>query len=174
MTGINVWFARRKTRDYLNDVWAGIVWGLPLALVVSAVTQVLLDIPSGGIFWLTTLVVTVASLRFRDEQRSARVLKLALAVATGILLAGFFIRFGTDAMKPAALGMNLALFAVLLVFARLSFPPRDCQPGPGGSPHGLMTGAAVLVSTNENHYHCCRPGRTVERPAQPSLTGSQF
>lgn len=130
VTGINVWLARRRTRDYLNDVWVGIVWGMPVALAVSAVTQVLLTIPSAGIFWLTMLAATVACLRFRDEQRSARALKLAFVAATGILLAGFFIRFGTDAMTQAALGMNLALFAVLLVFARLAF--RRGTAGPAG------------------------------------------
>ncbi|MGH8167517.1 MAG: PepSY-associated TM helix domain-containing protein, partial [Woeseiaceae bacterium] len=131
VTGINVWLARRKTRDYLNDVWAGVVWGVPLALAVSAVTQVLLNIPSGGIFWLTILAATAASLRFRDEVRSARALKRAFVVATGILLAGFFIRFGADAMTRAALGMNLALFAVLLVFARLSFRRGTARPARG-------------------------------------------
>ena len=130
VTGINVWLARRRTRDYLNDVWVSIVWGAPVALAVSAVTQILLNIPSAGIFWLTMLATTVACLRMRDEQRSARTLKLAFVAATGVLLAGFFVRFGTDAMTPAALGMNLALFAVLLGFARLAL--RRGTPGPAG------------------------------------------
>ncbi len=45
VTGINIWLARRKTRDYLNDLWIGSVWGAPAALALTAVTEILLNIP---------------------------------------------------------------------------------------------------------------------------------
>ena len=34
-TGINIWLARRKTRDYLNDLWIGTIWGAPAALALT-------------------------------------------------------------------------------------------------------------------------------------------
>ena len=46
VSGINIWLAKRKTRDLLNPLWAGFVWGLPLSLTLAAITQVLWRIPS--------------------------------------------------------------------------------------------------------------------------------
>ncbi|MGH8195017.1 MAG: PepSY-associated TM helix domain-containing protein [Woeseiaceae bacterium] len=141
-TGINVWLARRKTRDYLNDLWAGIVWGTPVALVTSAFTQVILQVPSAAIFWVSMLTAAVVSLRLRDAARSTRLLQGAFVIATGVLLAGYFVRFASDALTPAALGMNLALAAVALPFAYLAF-----RPSLSAAPD------ALLVKVNENHYH---------------------
>jgi uncharacterized iron-regulated membrane protein len=126
VTGVNVWLARRRTRNYLNDLWAGIVWGAPLALVVSAFTQVVLGIPSTGILWLTILAGTVVALRLQNEKRVSRALQLTFVVATGVLLAGYGLRFRGDAMMPAALVMNFSLLAIALVFSTLA--RRDAAP----------------------------------------------
>jgi uncharacterized iron-regulated membrane protein len=131
VTGVNVWLARRRTRNYLNDLWTGIVWGTPLALVVSAFTQVALGIPSTGILWLTILAATVAALRLRNEKRASRVLQIAFVVATGLLLAGYGLRFGEDAMTPAALVMNFLLLATALVFSAMARARRDAVPNAG-------------------------------------------
>ena len=125
VTGVNVWLARRRTRNYLNDVWTGIVWGTPLALVVSAFTQVALGIPSTGILWLTIFAATVAALRLRNEKRATRALQVAFVIAAGLLLAGYVLRFNRDAMTPAALVMNLSLLATALVFGALAWGRRD-------------------------------------------------
>jgi uncharacterized iron-regulated membrane protein len=128
VTGVNVWLARRRTRNYLNDLWTGIVWGTPLALVVSAFTQVALGIPSTGVLWLTILAATVAALRLQNEKRASRALQIAFVVATGVLLAGYGLRFRADAMTPAALVMNFSLLATALVFSALARARRDAGP----------------------------------------------
>ena len=39
-SGINIWLARRKFYDPLNDLWLAVVWGIPLALSVSALLAI--------------------------------------------------------------------------------------------------------------------------------------
>jgi uncharacterized iron-regulated membrane protein len=135
-TGINVWLARRRTRSYLNDLWAGVVWGTPLALVVSAFAQIVLGIPASGVLWLTMLTAIVAALRLQDEKRACRVLQVAFAFATGLLLLGYVLHYGADAMTPAALPMNLALLASALVFLAMARARRDAirSKGPAQVP----------------------------------------
>jgi hypothetical protein len=79
-----------------------------------------LGIPSTGILWLTILAATVAALRLQNEKRASRTLQVAFVVATGVLLAGYGLRFRGDAITPAALVMNFSLLAIALVFSALA------------------------------------------------------
>jgi hypothetical protein len=125
VTGINVWLARRKTRDYLNDLWTGIVWGTPIALVISALAQLVLGAASAGVFWLSILGAIVMCLRLRNERRGAGLLQLGFCTATVLLLAGYGLRFGSDAASPAAVAMNLALGVAALIFGRLGMRQKS-------------------------------------------------
>jgi hypothetical protein len=53
---------------------------------------------------------------------------MAFAGATVLLLVGYAVRFGADAMTPAALVMNITLFAATLIFAAMARSRRDAVP----------------------------------------------
>ena len=123
VTGINIWLARRRTRDWLNDAWSGCVWGAPAAFGLTAMTQIVFGWPSTGLFWMTMLAAIMYCLRLHDAARAAQMLQRATAVVLGLLLATYAVRFGEDALMPAALGVNAVLAGAAIVFAWLAHRP---------------------------------------------------
>lgn len=123
VTGINIWLARRRTRDWLNDLWSGCVWGAPLAFGLTAMTQVGFGLPSTGLFWATILASVTYCLWLRDTALGVPRLQRAAAVILGLLLMTYTIRFGGHAVTPAALGVNAVLAGVALILAWLSHRP---------------------------------------------------
>lgn len=123
VTGINIWLARRRTRDWLNDLWIGCVWGPPVALGLTAITQIVLGLPSTGLFWATMLAAIIYCLRLRNAARGAQRLQLATAIVLGLLLLAYAARFGEHALAPVALGVNATLAVAALGFAWLAHRP---------------------------------------------------
>lgn len=123
VTGINIWLARRRTRDWLNDAWSGCVWGAPAAFGLTAMTQIVFGLPSTGLFWAVILAAVMFCLWLRDAARGAQMLQRSTAVVLGLLLVTYAVRFGEDALAPAALGVNGVLALVALVFAWMAHRP---------------------------------------------------
>ncbi|MGD8175154.1 PepSY-associated TM helix domain-containing protein [Marinimicrobium sp. ARAG 43.8] len=121
VTGINIWLAKRRHRDYLNNLWTGIVWGTPLAFVISAITQVVAGIPSVLIFWGVIIASTIYA-QWRDQDAPTRRVLQYLTVGTLlVLVAGHALRFGDDAFTGAAPWINAGLIATavaVLLWAR--------------------------------------------------------
>lgn len=121
VSGINIWLAKRKHRDALNNLWTGIVWGTPLAFVVSAITQVLLQWPSKWIFWGVILAAMILA-QWRDRHPPTKRWLLGLTSAGLVLLAlGHTLRFGANAFTGAAPGINAGLVLVALTLALLAW-----------------------------------------------------
>ncbi len=124
VSGINIWLAKRKHRDYLNNLWVGLVWGTPLAFALSAITQVLIGWPSVAIFW-GTIVVAMGSAQWLDREALSRRWLQWLTVACLLLLAlGHLLVFGAQALAGAALWINIGLVllaAALALIALRSF-----------------------------------------------------
>ncbi|MQA92358.1 MAG: PepSY domain-containing protein [Gemmatimonas sp.] len=119
VTGVNIWLAKRRHRDALNDLWAGIVWGVPVALFVSATSQVALGFISPVLFWSVLALCVVWSLKRQDPVGVRRGLLLSWAAVIAALLTIHLFRFGTDAVGPAALAVNLGLILQLALVAYL-------------------------------------------------------
>lgn len=117
VTGINVWLARRRGRDRLNDLWAGFVWGAPPALALSAIAQVLAGVPATPVFWLALAATMVWALRIQDETLSRRRLQATAAVALIALVAGYLLRFGGAALAALPVAVNSALLVTAGIFA---------------------------------------------------------
>jgi len=117
VSGINIWFARRKTRDSLNSLWTGFVWGAPVALAASALAQVVLGIPGTAVFWVGMLIACAWSRMLDDDRRARRHLLWAGALTMLALAAGHMLRFGADSLTGAAVWVNLCVVITALVFA---------------------------------------------------------
>lgn len=117
VTGVNIWFARRKTRDSLNSLWTGFVWGTPAALAASALVQVVLGLPATAAFWLALVAACIYARIIDDDRRARRGLLWAGAAVMLVLVAGHVARFGADALSGAALWVNAAVLLTGLLFA---------------------------------------------------------
>lgn len=120
VSGINIWLAKRKHRDYLNNLWVGLVWGTPLAFALSAITQVLIGWPSVALFW-GTIIVAMGTAQWLDREALSRRWLQWLTVACLLLLAlGHILVFGTKALAGAALWINIGLVLVAATLALIA------------------------------------------------------
>ena len=129
-SGINIWLARRGGRNWINDVWAATVWGLPLALSLSAFASVMLGLSALFSFIATSLLALVFCLQRGDEQRSARHLKAALALSLLILSAGFFLHFPEPVARQLGTAMALILTGLASGILLLIKTGRPLRPLP--------------------------------------------
>jgi uncharacterized iron-regulated membrane protein len=120
VTGINIWLARRKTRDYLNDLWTGTVWGAPAALALTAVSEVLLNLPSTVLFWIALVAAIAWSLRRQEPAYAKRDLCAVTVGVLVLLLAGYLVKFDASRLTPAAWWINGGLLAAALTMAAIA------------------------------------------------------
>ena len=116
VTGINIWLARRKTRDSLNNLWIGFVWGTPVALAATAITQIIFNIPSLGVFWVILILSTAFAQWSNDDIRSKKTLLKLAALLLAFLVISYCLKFKEDAFNPVALGINGALALTAAIF----------------------------------------------------------
>ncbi len=135
-TGINVWLARRKQRDYLNNVWTGLVWGMPPALALTAVAQVIFHVPSTLLFWLAMAASVALAQKLDDDTGCKQILQAATTILLGVLVAGHVIKYGEHAFAAAALGINTALLITALIFSYMAMWRKRKLPGRETSTEG--------------------------------------
>lgn len=116
VSGVNIWLIKRKKQDAINLLWAGIVWGTPLALLISGITQVLFHLPSTGVFWGSLLITCAIACWLGEARRANRWIKTAISLAAITLLLGYIFKFGMAAFSSAGLAFNLVLFLIFLGF----------------------------------------------------------
>lgn len=120
VTGINIWLARRGRNDRLDHAWAGLVWGVPLALALSALTSVVLQLPSVGLFWVTIVLAVMYACWRSDARRARWQLQMAGAALIGLLLMAYLLHFGTAFFAPAALGINITWLGAAVALGLLA------------------------------------------------------
>jgi uncharacterized iron-regulated membrane protein len=113
VTGINIWLKKRSYEDQLNELWVGCVWGIPLALLISALTQVTLGIVSTPIFWLSFVCILVYCLIQADERMCRRRLLQTTAIFTSLLLTAHISKFGLHTISGASPIINSGLMVYL-------------------------------------------------------------
>jgi len=80
-SGINIWLAKRKYKNWHNDVWVGFVWGTPLALSVSAIAAMANPLWATLTFWCVLSLTLTGALYRQDDSRSRVMIKLALGLS---------------------------------------------------------------------------------------------
>ncbi|PLW69271.1 PepSY-associated TM helix domain-containing protein [Pseudohalioglobus lutimaris] len=83
VSGINIWLTKRARNDWLDRTWCGLVWGTPLALVLSAAGAVFTALSPLAIF----LSVVVTSALVAGRQRNLPACRALLQATCGACLA---------------------------------------------------------------------------------------
>lgn len=125
VSGINIWLARRKQRDALNNIWTGLVWGLPLALTGSALVTLVSSFPATAGLWLLLVACIALAEVGNDDRRTTAWLQLATAILLVALVAVHALLHGSAALSGGALPVNmfwLASAALMLVLGLRSRP----------------------------------------------------
>jgi uncharacterized iron-regulated membrane protein len=117
VSGVNIWLIKRKKQDAINTLWAGIIWGTPLALLLTGITQVLFHLPSTAVFWGSLIAACAISYWLGEARRARFWLKTAISLAALLLLLGYCIKYGAAAFSAAGLSINLVLLFLSLGFA---------------------------------------------------------
>ncbi|MCP8897713.1 PepSY-associated TM helix domain-containing protein [Gilvimarinus xylanilyticus] len=119
VSGINIWLAKRRQRDGLNNIWTAIVWGTPLALGLTAVAQLALGGSSKWIFWGALVIAALLCQWVDRPNRSKGLLQLTGALTLLAMVILHAMAFGAYAWKAAPLGINLSFIATaVLLFWR--------------------------------------------------------
>lgn len=120
VTGINIWLVKRKKRDFINNVWVGLVWGTPLAIAISGLAALILNSGAAGYFWLPLLATAVFGLCLDNEARSKYWLQRITAVLLMLMALSHLVMFKSHGLHGAALAVNLALVAFSGLFLWLA------------------------------------------------------
>ncbi|WGL16554.1 PepSY-associated TM helix domain-containing protein [Microbulbifer bruguierae] len=114
VTGINIWLVKRKKRDFINNLWTGLVWGTPPAMAISALAALLLHSGAAGYFWLPLIVAVALGLWLDNELRTSAWLQFATAALLALLIAVHIALFKSAALAGAGLAVNLVFAGVAL------------------------------------------------------------
>lgn len=116
-TGINVWLARRGVVTVLDDVWTGLVWGLPLSISLSAAATISFGLPPGLCLWTTLIAAMLAAVIAKDPRKTRRGLQIALLFSLALLILAHGIEFGRAALDGVAGAVNLVLVGLTATLA---------------------------------------------------------
>jgi uncharacterized iron-regulated membrane protein len=115
VSGINIWLEKRKHKDVINDLWAGFVWGTPIALITPAITRFAADYTSNVLFWFSLFMACLYACIIKNEKKVRAHLKIALAISSAILVCVYCAKFGRASLAPFVLTINLSLLIAPLL-----------------------------------------------------------
>lgn len=123
-TGINIWLEKRKYRDALNLIWPGVVWGMPLVMIVASFTQAIFHWNSAPVFWGGMVVTMTAGLFLRDDTSYRRMLQGLTSITLVLQVCAYILKFKSAAFSMAGLGMNIVLLGLAAIFLLIAFGDR--------------------------------------------------
>ncbi len=160
VTGINIWLARRKGRDSLDNLWTGLVWGTPPALLTTALVALLWAGQSTAMLFWSGLLVGMGLAQFINHDSRCRLTLQSLTAGLSLaVLAAHVARFGDSSLSNnAALGVNISLLLVAVVFLSLARHQPDRKPDKKTGKQGQSRFSTGLRT---------RPGRPGPPPGDP-------
>lgn len=136
-TGGNVWLARRRDQGRpaprLERLWAGLLWGQPLALTLAAIGEVAGVAAALPVYWGATLLVWIAVLALPRAVRPAKMLRFAAGAALAALAAIHMAINGLDNATSNGIDLLWLTLALGMLYipsatrAKLSLKP-SCVP----------------------------------------------
>ena len=113
VTGVNIWLAKRRYQTWLNRYWHASVWGLPLAMTVSAGVALWQPHQVIALFWFLWLFITFALSQISLTKISAQQI---LGASLLVLVACYYLRFGSLITDNTAHAINLGLATLGVYF----------------------------------------------------------
>lgn len=120
VSGINIWLQRRKKTDYINFAWVSFVWGTPLSLVTAALVGLFSSISMTVAFWAGLFVYLVYGLVIKNIQKTKYQFQFSIAVMIFAFLINYSIKYTIAAMSSAALGINISILLIAIIFIVLA------------------------------------------------------
>ena len=118
VTGVNIWLRKRNNRDQINQLWIGVVWGVPLSLLMAMFTGLALDFVSVQLFWLSLVAVLAFSVIVNEELKCRTRLQVANIILLAVVLSTHVVIFRSAAFTGAPLIINTILISCMLtIFA---------------------------------------------------------
>ncbi|MBL4672150.1 MAG: PepSY domain-containing protein [Arenicella sp.] len=115
VSGINIWLAKRKYKDLINDLWAGFVWGTPIALIVPAITRFSFNFVSNYWFWFCLILSCAYACKLQNEGQARIHLTRIFAAMTLVLIIVYTAKFGYHALTGLPLVINGLLLTTALI-----------------------------------------------------------
>jgi len=135
-TGVTIWLARRRDKGrpapHWERVWAGVVWGQPLALAAAVFPALFLNEKA---ILPIYLVIVVAALAFASRMSSAEGAARVLKWATGVLVCAAVVAhaavWGAQVSDPMAWGVSAVamMFVLVPVVIRRSWTTLEARSG---------------------------------------------
>ena len=119
VSGINIWLVKRKFESVLNDVWVAVVWGLPLALAVAALFSFYGMAPL-TVFGVTQIVTLIFSIVIKQPDKARWFLIAALVLSLSATVLARTVGVLNESVTPVFYGVNLSIFAVIIVLIWMS------------------------------------------------------
>jgi len=111
-SGVNIWLLRKQQKGQnvalIKRLWVAVVWGTPLAVVVSALLSIAtLAISPVIVFWLPLSAIIITGGYSKSAQVLSSALRFGIAIASLAIVIVYALRFGEAVVSPAALLINL-------------------------------------------------------------------
>lgn len=123
VSGINLWLARRKHVSALNDLWVAIVWGLPLALALSALLSFYHWAPL-WVFLGTEFIAIIFALLMKQALKTRWILRACLAATLLFIVFIGEILHLNETVAPIFHQVNLSILVVSLILSMRLFQRR--------------------------------------------------
>lgn len=117
VSGINIWLNRRGKDTWLNHAWVGFVWGIPLALTVSAISSLVIAHSGAGSFLLVLCTAIAYCCSIKSTVLSNYRLVIVLALALIALIVVHVSMFSNVAFTGASLVINSFICFWLIITA---------------------------------------------------------
>ncbi|WP_154222031.1 PepSY-associated TM helix domain-containing protein [Marinicella rhabdoformis] len=91
VTGVNMWFNKRKMRNHWYYLWNGYVWTTPMSIALSAMCSMVFGLNPVYTFWISLVILSAVALRYQDENKHKNYLQLLRWLTVGLTVMTVFI-----------------------------------------------------------------------------------
>lgn len=116
VSGVNIWLSRRSRYRWQHKVWSACVWGVPVVLVLSAITSVIFAFPPEVGAIMALFYVTIMGFIQQDTKTYQHQLKMTASCLCFLLFVGYSLLFPSHLFKAPFVWINISLVAATLGF----------------------------------------------------------
>lgn len=119
-TGMNIWFRRQQqggnTYPKLERSWLAVVWGFPLAVAITLLTDFWWSTQLIAVFWMSSAIILGLALVTKNRCALSVNLRIALIITVILIIAMHIAINGQESFSGASFLINslLAITAILL------------------------------------------------------------